>query len=267
MNKIEKEMFDLVTTLKDSYGAVGLKAEFEAEGTRVEELLRLLEIGHRSGMKLALKIGGCEAVRDLIEAKQFGVNYIIAPMVESSYALSKFIDAKNKVYSVDERDDIEFLVNIETNKAYEDLIDIAKASTVNNGIQGLVFGRVDFVGSMGLNRNDVDNPDTLKVALKIAEASKSSGLDLVVGGGISQNAVDFLREVRKVHLSRFETRKVVFSADALDLTNFDRALLVAVHFELLWLINKREYYDFIKNEDQRRIEMLEARWNVLSKKY
>ena len=118
MNATEKKMLEILQNLQKSCNVVGVKAEFEAEGTRTEELLRLLEIARRADVKIALKIGGCEAVRDLIEAKQFGVDYIIAPMVETPYALQKFIDAKNKVYKKQEPSYVEFLINIETNTVF-----------------------------------------------------------------------------------------------------------------------------------------------------
>jgi len=267
MNKIEKQMYELVSDLRDNFGAVGLKAEFEAEGTRVEELLRLLEIGHRGNMKMALKIGGCEAVRDLIESKQFGVNYIIAPMVETGYALSKYIEAKNKIFNPDEQEDVDFLFNLETNTGFQNLQDLVEKASVTSGCSGVVFGRVDFVGSKGMSRDRVDDDVVTRDIVKAASTAKEAGLDLVVGGGISNNALVALKKIRSVHLSRFETRKIVFDAGALDISGFERGLLKAVHFELLWLLNKRDFYRIITDEDNKRIDMLEARWKVLSEKY
>jgi len=265
MNTTEKKMLGILQELKSTCDVVGVKAEFEAEGTRTEELLRLLEIARRADLKIALKIGGCEAVRDLIEAKQFGVDYIIAPMVETPYALQKFIDAKNKVYNEDDRSDVNFLVNIETKTGFEHQKEFAKVASAQNGINGIVFGRVDYVGSKSMPRDSVDDSIVTADCLEVATSCKEHKLDLVVGGGVSINAADSLSEIRAVHLTRFETRKIIFSASALSSNKIKEGLLHAVHFELLWLLNKREFYSIITKEDDKRIEMLDARWNLLNK--
>jgi hypothetical protein len=264
MNHYEKKMLNILREGREEFGVLATKAEFEAEGTRTDELLRLLEIANKADVGLALKVGGCEAIRDMLEAKQFGVRYIIAPMVETPYALSKYIAAKDKVYSAEEQEDVSFLFNLETITAYKNLSPMLELASGKPGCDGCVFGRVDFSGSIGAGRDGIESEEVTVAVETAAQACRDQGLQFVVGGAVSIDALANLKRFKAVHLDRFETRKVVFSGSALESPSLAKALRQAVHFELLWLLNKREYYGLMHREDQTRIEMLESRWKVLS---
>ena len=260
MNKYEKRMLAILEQGKAENGIVAVKAEFEAEGTRVDELLRLLEIARRAGVKVGLKIGGCEAMRDLIECRQFGVDYIIAPMVETPYALSKYVAARDKVFTAEERSDIGFLFNVETRSTFDQIKamgELAKSEQL-----GMVFGRVDFAASMGHDRSFVNSDEMTGYVEQVAAIARDGRLDLVVGGGVSPESIAPLRRVRKARLDRFETRKVIFDAGVLDGDAVEAGLALAIEFELLWLKNKRDYYVSIGSEDEARIRMMEARQQV-----
>jgi methylmalonyl-CoA mutase cobalamin-binding subunit len=230
----------------------------------MDELLRLVDVARAAGLKMTVKIGGCEAIRDLLEAKQVGVDYIVAPMVETPYALSKFVGAIKIAFQDDERAHTDFLFNLETITAFNNLDEMIKVA-VEGRIEGIVFGRVDFSGSLGVGRAGIESDEVTNKVIVTAAAARKAGLDLVVGGAVSSDALPQLKRINAEYLTRFETRKVVFAANSLVSDQVDQALLNAVHFELLWLLNKRSYYAHITAEDNKRIEMLESRWQILGK--
>lgn len=256
MNNTEKKMLEILKSARD-YGVVAVKAEFEAEGTRNDEFLRLLELARRADLGVALKIGGCEAVRDLIEARSFGVDYIIAPMVETPYALTKYVAAKNKVYPAQERGDMRFLFNLETRTGFENLAGLGEEA--EKGDTGFVFGRVDFAGSLGKGREVVNAPETMACVEKVAEVAAARNLELVVGGGVNPDSIVPLQRIRKIRLDRFETRKIIFDGACLEGGDVEKGMELAINFELLWLKNKRDFYQAIAVEDETRISMMEAR--------
>ena len=256
VNSTEQVMLDLLKKGRDHFGVVAVKAEFEAEGTRPDEFLRLLELARRADLKVALKIGGCEAVTDLYSAKLYGVDYVIAPMVETPYALSKFVGAKNKTHGPD-GEGTTFLFNLETEVTLRNLEEIIPVA--RRGVDGIVFGRVDFTLSRGMSRTAINDRSITDAGLKVARACADADLELVVGGSVSAEAINALREFRAIRLDRFETRKIVFDGEAVTRDSIVAGIANAVEFELAWLINKRDYYQTIAREDKSRIGMMEAR--------
>lgn len=258
MNSIEKRILEILKRGKDEYGFIGIKSEFEAEGTRMDELLRLIELVWKANLNLVIKIGGCEAISDLHNCKLLGANHIIAPMIETSYSLSKYIDAKNKVFTLEEQKDILFLFNLETITAYNDMHQILETASSENGVDGVVFGRVDFSASTCSERSETTSDKMTKYCINVAKACKKYGMEYVIGGAVTMESIDSLKKIRNVFLTRFETRKVVFNSEILN-GKENLFLKSAIEFELLALKNKHNYYSIIANEDINRIIMLETR--------
>ena len=82
-------MLDILKELRQKHNILAVKAEFEAEGTRKDELVSLSQLVARADLDLHIKIGGCEAVRDMHECRTFGARAIVAPMIESPFAMKK----------------------------------------------------------------------------------------------------------------------------------------------------------------------------------
>lgn len=255
MNSEEYAMIETLSLLKKEYGCIQLKAEFENEGSRQVELMRLKDIADAVGLPIILKIGGCEAVTDIYEALSLGARGIIAPMCETPFAVSKFLKAIETFVAEDNRKDIEFAINIETKTAVDNLDKILLLPNINL-LSGITFGRVDFMGSVGADRSLVDSPDVRRCCYKVFVKARAIGLKTALGGAISHKSFNFIEALQPI-LSKYETRKVVFSAYC----TFREGLTEAIKFELQWLKSKRRYYHRIAQEDEKRIKMIEERLN------
>jgi hypothetical protein len=258
MKLIERQMVELLKVLKRDHNVVGVKAEFEAEGTRIEEAMRLKEVSLSAGLELSIKVGGCEAIKDMFDAASLGTKHLVGPMVETPYALKKFLAATRLAFSKDEREDMNFLINLETETACRNFEDMLKLPEIDQ-LDGIVLGRVDLTGSKGQDRDNVNSPEILDLCLSAAAKAKAKGKKVVIGGAVSFHSIPFFKAFPEGHLDRFETRKVVFGCPGA-INNSEAAFLMAVEFELLWLKNKKNYYGTIHKEDDVRLVMMEDRY-------
>lgn len=258
MNKLERQMIETLKKLSQVSGVSLIKAEFEAEATRLDEAIRLKEIVDSARMGLIIKIGGAEAIRDMFDAQLLDVTGLVAPMIESSYALRKYLDAIETFFPNELKSRINFGINVETIQAHENLDEILKTKGIRR-LKTITVGRVDLACSMGLARNEINSDQVYKITEDILKKAKKIGLETTVGGGIAIEALPFLKKLTTNKLlNRYETRKVVFPATNI-VKNPKQGILLANEFELMWLENKRNYYKAIYSEDEKRILMLKKR--------
>lgn len=261
MNLSEKKLNQILNKLKEKYGVYALKTEFGSEGTSIEEAFKLKNIAENSNVGLTLKIAGCEAVRDLRDVQKIGAENIVVPMIESDYALKKFIHSVNTVFDENERKQKHFAVNIETQLGYENLDKIISSPEFSQ-INAVTLGRDDFTASLGLSRDDAESDVVLKIANDISKRVNNCGKNFCIGGCVSPQSVNFFKEIEGLEF--FETRKVVFDAKkALSVPDIKDGIVLAFEFEILWLENRRTVYGKIFPSDEKRILRLENAINEL----
>ena len=251
-----EELSVLCSRQKES-GLIGLKSEFESEGVRNSDFTLLSSIAKENGVYSALKIGGAEAKTDMYAAIENQNKYIIVPMVETPYAASKAVQAYRDIVLKNGYSEPKLLFNIETKTAFQNLESIL--DSIQDQATGIVFGRVDFTLSCGLTRKDIQSEFICSKVLEVSKKCKQRDLEFIVGGAISVESIDFLKEISLVRLDRFETRKCILSSSSLQNPSIKNLLKDCVLFELIWLKFKSQYYSNFAQEDFDRINMLEQR--------
>lgn len=139
-------------------------------------------------LEILLKIGGAGARNDIVEAARIGAGTIVAPMVESAYALEDFVEAAAERAPASVR----LGVNVETAGAVARLDEILSSPAAAR-LSLVVVGRTDLSRSMRLRQ---DNPAVLAAAARVVAAARARGLATSIGGGVTpRNARRLVEEI------------------------------------------------------------------------
>ena len=254
-----KELLNTLQSLKSDYNVVGIKSSFEDEGVKFEELIKLRQLCLSTGIFLNMKIGGCEAISDINNCLVLNVDGMVAPMVESPFALEKFITSLDDNLTPQLRQKIKCYVNIESKTAYDNITDII-SSDYCMYLNGIVLGRSDLCKSFWLTKSNVNEDEIFNIVKDVFEQAKEYKLNTIMGGSISVDSVDFVKKLYKQNLlDKIETRNVVFELDDNNINNLSDAIKNAITFESLWLRSKSSYYMNIGNSYLNRASLLDER--------
>jgi hypothetical protein len=263
MNSKERKIVDLLKDLKENYGLIGVKTEFEAEGAQLDELCRLKDVTAKADVGISLKIGGGEAATGIKMGRMLGVSRIVAPMIESPFALKKFVLCAKKIYSEDELQDVGLGVNIETITGYS-LYEGMLALPEFAALDSVVYARGDMCGSLGKTFEHMDSDELRDMAADMFQRTKAKypEIECMIGGVPSGKSFDFLRGIDPKVLDGYEGRKAIFEApaqyDAKALEGFAKG----IEFEILWCENKMEYYRAFATEDENKLKSLKSNYEA-----
>ncbi len=229
-------------------GLTALKTGTEVEDMSFEEI-RILRALSRDICPLFVKIGGAEARNDIRELAEIEVNGIIAPMIESVYALEKFIESMRDVLSPSAYRRIEKGINLETATAFNRMTEILNSEFAQELVQ-VTAARTDLSGSLHISpEHDI----VFELCTHIVSRCREYGLRTSVGGAIKSVSID--RIVNQVGPDTVNTRHMVMDAAVLV-----RDPVAVLEKNLMWEVHLYQYLASFPSTKQathkRRAELL-----------
>jgi len=238
-------------TLLKRCGAVGVKTSFEDEGAHPVNVYKLRTMTNKVDLELNLKIGGAEARTDFNIGIDIGIDGVVAPMIESEFALSKFTSFSKNI-------DITRGINIESKQAIDN-VDSMLVSEHIDPIDYVCIGRVDLASSYNKSRDFIESAEFRNIVTDTLIKIKDKNKKTCMGGSVDLSSYDFIRYLYKNNLiDKVETRYIIFKVDDNFLNNFDECIIQAHKFDYEYMnmlfsigtMGTKEYSDrrdFIKN--------------------
>ena len=261
MNKLLIDLENQIESLKSSKILLAIKAEFEAEGTRIDELAVLSYICTKNSVPLTLKIGGPCAKRDIYEAFQLGAKNILVPMVESKFALEFCARSYEALIPAFKPLNIcpSLSINIESIKAVENIDSMLE--TIKNKslpIKDIVIGRSDL--AMSINEKNVNSKLIFDISSEIIRKVDKYNISATIGGNLTAESFNFIKGFDKDKLKAFESRKCTFeNMEFISEKIFNEIINKGLNFELCWLNFKSSIYKNRSYEENIRINSIYKR--------
>lgn len=201
-------------------GLTALKLGTEEEALGPDEVAALAALAPTWLGKL-VKIGGPCARADLRLAHAVGATAVIAPMIESPFAMLRFLEAADDELGAD-RQSVARAFNLETGQALaqlDALLDVPGAAQL-----GFVnIGRSDLGASLGLQVGDEALHDVVADAIARLHAR---GFEVHVGGKVTRATLEPL--LARAPFAMFHTRFLAFRVGP----QVGAAIDAALHIEL-----------------------------------
>ena len=228
-------------------GVVAVKGEFEAEGLSRDSVAAEALFAARHSLPYLVKIGGCEANSDMRFLMLMGIDRIVAPMIESAFAMRKYMAMlpEGAFHHVG--------VTIETIDAVQRIDAILDAGTK---LTEVTIGRTDLTDSYG--GTGVDSPATIEMVKTVASAARARGLGVTMGGSVNKQTFELLRADSELAslLDAVETRKCVMPVSS---ALKPGALEVAFGVERALLQLQQTAFGNIVKAAEKRLGQLQAR--------
>ena len=207
-------------------------------------------------MKLNIKIGGCEAKNDIFFCNSIKVDGIVAPMVESEYALKKFVQTIPKSFNGN------LFINLESKNAFINLKKILSSNEFNK-LKGVVIGRSDLAGSYNLSKSMVNSKKIYNVLNANLKKIKLKKKLVKMGGSITKDSSIFIRNLfKKKLIDRIETRNIEVKLNNKVINNLEYIISLIFKFEVYWLKFKNLNFKLdkiIQKSNLKRVKEIESR--------
>jgi methylmalonyl-CoA mutase cobalamin-binding subunit len=141
-------MTEIIKRLKNEHQLDAVMVSLSDEHSLSQVGPTLKDAALAAGVPLYCGIGGCEAYRDIYDARSIGADAIIAPMIDSAYSLDKFADAVSAVFRDSDRKSIKVFAALQSIDAVIATSEIL-SSNGRTGIDGIIIDCDECASSAG----------------------------------------------------------------------------------------------------------------------